>query len=126
VDELRGRGRHRFESYLHFHPGLRLEAGEQAWRVVGDRGDLRIRPIGAVTGDEVQGWYCPDWGRATRAPALVLRGEAEAPATFGYVLAAPDADVEVAVDSDATGVTFTGRMDAHPLRIRSERCTFSS
>lgn len=126
VDELRGRGRHRFESYLHFHPGLRLEAGEQAWRVVGDRGDLRIRLIGAVTGDEVQGWYCPDWGRATRAPALVLRGEAEAPATFGYVLAAPDADVEVAVNSDATGVTFTGRMDAHPLRIRSERCTFSS
>jgi uncharacterized heparinase superfamily protein len=126
VDELRGRGRHRFESYLHLHPDLRLEAGEQAWRVVGERGDLRVRPIGAVTCQEAQGWYCPDWGRATRAPALVFRGEAEAPVTFGYVLTASGADVEVAVDSDATGVTFTGRANGRPLRIRSDRCTFSS
>ncbi len=126
VDELRGRGRHRFESYLHLHPDLRLEAGEQGWRVVGDRGDLRVRPIGAVICEETQGWYCPDWGRAAVAPALVFRGEAEAPATFGYVLAPSGADVEVAVSSDATGVTFTGRANGRPLRIRSDRCTFSS
>lgn len=126
VDELRGRGYHRFESYLHLHPDLRLEAVGKAWRVVGDRDDLRIFPIGAVTCEEAQGWYCPDWGRATRAPVLTFRGEADAPVTFGYVLAPHGADVEVAVEADATGVALTGRVAGQPLRMRSDRCTFSS
>lgn len=126
VDELRGRGHHRFESYLHLHPDLRLEPAGAAWRAVGDRADFRVRPIGAVTCGPVEGWYCPDWGRATRAPVLAFRGEADAPVTFGYILAPGGVDIEVAVDADATGVAVTASVGGKSLKMRSDRCTFSS
>jgi hypothetical protein len=126
VDELCGRGYHRFESYLHLHPDLRPEAAGNAWRVAGDRDDLQVFPIGAVACGQVQGWYCPDWGRATRAPVLTFRGAAEAPVTFGYVLAPRGVGVEVAVDADATGVAITGCVGGKSIHMRSDRCTFSS
>lgn len=126
VDELRGRGHHRFESYLHLHPDLRLEPAGAAWRAVGEPGDLGVWPFGAVTCQPGEGWYCPDWGQVLRAPVLTLRGRADAPVAFGYVLAPRGIDIGVTVDADATGVAVTASVGGKSLHMRSDRCTFSS
>jgi uncharacterized heparinase superfamily protein len=123
VDELLGRGRHGFESYLHLHPALEVERAGREWRVAGDRGVLRVRPIGSVTCECAEGWYCPDWGRVVHAPVLTFRGEADVPTAFGFLLAPVDLDLEVALHADATGVSLTGVVDGRPLGIRSDRCT---
>ena len=126
VDELLGRGRHGFESYLHLHPALSVERSGGEWRVAGDRGVLRVRPVGPVTGECAEGWYCPDWGQVVRAPILTFRGEGEIPAAFGFLVAPVDLDLEVTVNADATGVSITGAVGGRPLGIRSDRCTSSS
>jgi uncharacterized heparinase superfamily protein len=125
VDELRGRGRHRFESHLHLHPDLRLRSSENEWGL-GGRGDLRVRAFGAVRCEPARGWYCPDWGQVLAAPLLTIRGEAEAPALFGFVIAPRRTEVQVEVAADAAGITLDARIDGRPLRLRSDRCTFSS
>jgi uncharacterized heparinase superfamily protein len=126
VDELRGRGRHRFESFLHLHPDLRLEGQDGTWRAVGEPGDFRVRPFGDVTCETGRGWYCPAWGTALPAPVLAMRGEAEAPSTFGYLLAPSGTDVDLSVDSDPEGITVRGRIEGASFQARSDRCTFSS
>ena len=126
VDELRGRGRHRFESFLHLHPDLGLEPAGKDWRVRGGQVDLRVRPLGAVTGARTDGWYCPDWGRVVPAPVLALRGDCELPATFGFLLTPDHVEVDLALGADATGVSLTGAVGGQPLQIHSDRCTFSS
>ena len=126
VDELRGRGRHRFESFLHLHPGFRLENEAGSWRAVGDAGDFRVRPFGDLSCEATSGWYCPRWGTALPAPVLTMRGEGEAPSTFGYLLAPSNADVDLSVDSDPTGITVRGQIQGATFQSRSDRCTFSS
>ena len=94
--------------------------------MAGDRGVLRVRPIGSVTGECAEGWYCPDWGRVVPAPILTFRGEADLPAVFGFLLAPVDLDLQVTLVADATGISITGVVDGRPLGIRSDRCTSSS
>ena len=79
-----------------------------------------------MTGEVVQGRYCPDWNRVEPAPVLTLRGAAEAPVAFGYVLSRGGEQVDLGLDADAGGVTLTGRVGGQSLNLRSERCTFSS
>lgn len=129
VDELLGRGRHRFESFVHLHPALHAErAGAEAWRVSGGESGFRFRLVvmGGLASDLRSGWYCPDWGHAWSAPVVRLTGEAVLPVAFGYVLAPAAIDVELALSADEAGVTLAGRIGARPVRVRSERCTSSS
>jgi uncharacterized heparinase superfamily protein len=126
VDELRGRGRHRFASHLHLHPKLRLEAAGASWRAVGGAQNLLVRPLGPVTCEPSEGWYCPDWGIANRGPVLIFHGEGEAPSLFGYAVAPEDVQLEVGLEADETGVTVSGGIGGRTIRMRSDRCRFSS
>ncbi len=69
VDELAGRGTHRFESRFHFAPGLKVEWERPGcWRV-GDR--LRWQVCGAEARLETSPYY-PAFGQALERPCLVL------------------------------------------------------
>ncbi len=126
VDELRGRGWHRYESYVHLHPDLTVSPDDGSWRLRSDRDEIALRPLGPIRGFETKGWYCPDWGRADGARVLTFRGEGEAPLVFGYVLAAPDVAIDLTLETNESGVVVRGRVQGESVRLRSDRCTFSS
>ena len=127
VDELIGRGRHRFESFIHLHPAFTPERiGMDEWLVRGADSSLHVAPLGDLASDITAAWYCPDWGQVLPAPVLRFRGEGFLPLAFGYMLLAPGVRTTLALSADRTGVTLTGRLDGRPVRVRSERCTSSS
>jgi uncharacterized heparinase superfamily protein len=127
IDEIHGRGRHRFESLVHVHPTVRAEpSGAGAWLLSGPRSSFRLIPLGPVHTALDRGWYCPDWNRALQAPVVRLVGEAAVPVAFGYVFLPADLDAELQLSADEAGVTLTGRVGGRPVRVRSDRCTFSS
>ena len=81
------------ESYLHLHPDFELTI--QNGRVLGRAPelDLSIHLEGVDEAvvrrgerDPVQGWFCPEFGRALPAATLVMRVAANRGAPFGYRL----------------------------------------
>jgi uncharacterized heparinase superfamily protein len=127
VDELTGRGRHRFESFVHLHPAFTAErVGVNEWLVQGRDPRLRVVPLGELASDVAAAWYCPDWGQALPASVLRFRGEGLLPLAFGYMLVPAGLGAALALSADRTGITLTGRVDGRPVHVRSERCTSSS
>jgi uncharacterized heparinase superfamily protein len=127
VDELGGRGRHRFESFVHLHPTVSAErVGSEEWLLRGGDLGLRVVPLGELTSRVATGWYCPDWGRTFPTSVLRFSGEGVLPIAFGYALAPAGLEATLALTADAAGISVTGRVDGRPVSVRSERCTFSS
>jgi uncharacterized heparinase superfamily protein len=96
-DEIRGTGAHDVESYVHFHPDVRIDVAcneRTAFQAKWPGGTMRIVPfetqsveLTAGTLDGVpRGWYSPGLGKADPASLLVLRGQGELPLTLGYLL----------------------------------------
>jgi uncharacterized heparinase superfamily protein len=92
-DHVTGSGRHRVESFIHFHPELQLSLGEGGLTAVGQGVRFALRFIGDVRagllrGEEsppnLQGWYCPEFGRRQPAPVLVLVRDAPLPTRIDY------------------------------------------
>jgi uncharacterized heparinase superfamily protein len=98
-DEVTGSGRHRIESFLHFHPEMsvhleahRLVAGGQGVRLVIrfhrglsadlQRGWMPTVRVGAAA--PLHGWYCPEFGLRQPNPVVVLIWEGRLPARVGY------------------------------------------
>jgi uncharacterized heparinase superfamily protein len=127
VDELRGRGRHRFDSFIHLHPSWTASpAGGGAWRLRGDAGELQVSALGPVTGTVETAPYCPDWNVAIPAPALRLSGESALPVIFGYVIGPATMPVAPTVVAEEGGVRVGGRLGQRALDVWSPRCTSSS
>ena len=127
ADELVGRGRHQFQSFLHLHPAFTAERVDQGeWLIRSADSRFRVIALGDVVSEAAVGWYCPDWGQALRAPVLRFQGEGVVPLAFGYVLVPAELGAKMALSADAKGVTLTGWIDDTPVHVRSERCTSSS
>ncbi len=97
VDRVDGGDPLTVESYLHFHPGTELTETNGVW--IAARGGVRlgVLPEGAdrielVEGahDPDQGWYCPHFGVAERAPTLVLHAKGARRLNFGWMLFPPE------------------------------------
>lgn len=124
VDDLRGDGRHRFESFVHVGPGFVVEeVGDVQWQLAGPRRRFLIRPLGRWNAEWGVGWHCPDWGRVLRNFVLRVSGEAALPVVLGYLLVPAGVTAEVDVAADDTAVTLVGRIGDHRFRQRSMRCT---
>jgi uncharacterized heparinase superfamily protein len=127
VDVLEGRGTHAWETFLHLHPEVTLDAtGPLAWRATRGGASLAIVAFGAgdpqiARGalDPPQGWYAPEFGRRLPAPVLRLTGAGPMPAAFGWLLAL-DAAAPAAVSAAGHGawhVTLGSRQVTVPVRV---------
>lgn len=85
ADVIRGLGRHRVSSYLHFHPDLSLRKEPDGWHVLdqGARPIVRILPINA-TARAVPSIHCPQFGCKLSNPALAIEAEGKLPLELGY------------------------------------------
>ncbi|MCX5759162.1 MAG: alginate lyase family protein [Candidatus Hydrogenedentes bacterium] len=88
----------RAESYIHFHPDIRLEPRENGFAAVAGSDETLIVPFGASAIEHIrgaksslQGWYCPRFGEAYPADCLVLRAQGQN-MRFGYAIVPPSAD----------------------------------
>lgn len=105
-DRVSGRGSHRVESFLHFHPEVRTAvpptagATSRPGQVAGRRSVLRVVPWGfdrveTVTGGTgpLQGWYAPEFGLHLESPTWTFSTARELPVWSGYVMWPEAADV---------------------------------
>lgn len=88
VDGARGAP---LQSWLHLHPDAAVEVAGGGVTARFPGVTVRVEPFGAdrldvVRGarDPVQGWHCPEFGRALPAPVLELRVERNDGGAFGY------------------------------------------
>ena len=87
-------------SFIHFHPDVTLRQENGRWHARRDGVAIIIVPFGfdAVTrirgaDNPLQGWYCPEFGKALPADCLVLRKERTASPRFGYAIFLEPSDV---------------------------------
>jgi uncharacterized heparinase superfamily protein len=111
IDDLSGHGSHRWETFLHIHPEVELEAIPSGFIARRGRAALGIAWFGMdapqrVMGqqDPLQGWYAPAFGRVLPSPTLVGIGSGPVPARLGWLLVpAPSPDQRFRVSApDAT------------------------
>ena len=84
-DTLKGNGRHRMESYIHFHPAVSVERVAEGVRLIMPQGEqLLLVPEGhdEMSLEQTQ-WY-PEFGLAQRNITLCLRCTQVLPRQFGY------------------------------------------
>ena len=84
-DTVTGRGPHKLESFVHFHPELQLVEAGTGFDVLWDgRKLVRITPFGQDEVLALQAPYCPQFGVVKPAPCLRLAATRQLPAVFGY------------------------------------------
>jgi hypothetical protein len=98
TDRVKGAPGAVLQSFLHLHPDWTVTLGEDLLRATHGASRVTIRPFGAddvriICGAEtpVQGWYCPEFGRAVPAPVLELTVNHNAGRDFGYEIEVADA-----------------------------------
>ena len=86
-DRITGRGQHRIESFIHFHPSCAVqELSGNDWRITVAGGPiLKLSVYGGAT-RLAQGWYCPEFGKRLPNTVLVIECEGRLPIECGYVL----------------------------------------
>jgi hypothetical protein len=80
-DQIEGHGSHVLESALPLAPGIEVGDGP----VIRSAG-VAIEPIGRLPCTVEERWVSERFFERVQAPALVMRGEAELPVTFGWKL----------------------------------------
>jgi uncharacterized heparinase superfamily protein len=99
ADRVEGATAERLESFLHLHPEWTVVQRDEG--VLVQMGDVRVRitPYGIDrvriqigSRDPVQGWYCPEFGKAVPAPALEMTVERNDGREFGYTIEVEDVD----------------------------------
>jgi uncharacterized heparinase superfamily protein len=98
LDRFTGSGRHRFESFLHFHPDADVSSPighDGLFEGVVRRQDAILRALiwggqeaHLVRGEagKRQGWYAPSFNRHLESSVWEIRAEGSLPACLGYVL----------------------------------------
>jgi uncharacterized heparinase superfamily protein len=86
-DHVTGRGRHRIESFIHFHPSCTVQAlCSDEWRITVAGGPvLKLSVYGGAV-RLAEGWYCPEFGKRVANAVLVIECEGRLPIECGYVL----------------------------------------
>lgn len=116
VDSLRGKGRHKLESFIHFHPAIQVQpctdvhtssAETMVPRWILQFGGLRylLLTSGSGTTTQTRAWYSP--GFAIRLPQCVIHWtwEGQLPATILYALAPEGASpITVRHLANSTGI----------------------
>ena len=97
-DEIRGVGRHRVETFFHFHPGVlvEMERGTQArcvlpgGQVIHFQAEHAAVAVAArgVEGPEPAGWYAPRYGHAVPCTTVTFTLDGPLPMQHRYVLRA--------------------------------------
>jgi uncharacterized heparinase superfamily protein len=113
VDQLRGKGTHSVESFIHFHPTVRLipcHAGQSVsygilmpqWvlEVGNARYLLLVSQDGTMTCDEA--WYSPGFAVRQTQPVLHWTWQGTLPKTLIYALV-PEGSERISVDCSAEG-----------------------
>ena len=107
ADLLTGRGRHRADNYIHFHPEVEvLRESPGKWRATRQGRTLTLCSFGSDGSDRCagqldppQGWYSPEFGVREPRPSLSWHSEGSLPLLTGYIMV-PDqvGRVEAACD----------------------------
>jgi uncharacterized heparinase superfamily protein len=91
TDRVDGAERASLQSYLHFHPAFTLEIVGSAVAARSSSVSLLVAPFGidrcdlqVGSCDPVQGWYCPEFGRALPSHVLQMHVERNRGRPFGY------------------------------------------
>ncbi len=95
VDELIGTGTHTIESFLHFHPAIKVQKESDNALTFSVRDcAYRVESFGAassklISGSEqpIQGWYSDAFGHKSPAPTWVMQANTNLPHVTGYVIA---------------------------------------
>lgn len=93
-DRVEGAGQGRLRGFLHLHPDFRIERADVEGIVArSDDGTVTIEPFGVDEvvvrkgeHDPIQGWYCPEFGKALPAPVIELVVRENDGRNFGYVI----------------------------------------
>lgn len=116
VDSLRGKGRHKLESFIHFHPEIQVrpctdfhtssaEMMVPRWILQFDGFRYLLLTSGSGTAAQTRAWYSP--GFAIRLPQCVIHWtwEGQLPATILYALVPEGASpITVRQLADSTGI----------------------
>jgi uncharacterized heparinase superfamily protein len=85
-DRVSGQGRHKIESFLHFHPDLQVER-RGAREVQLSRDGVRVAMVTAGPTGELhleEGRYCPEFGVCRDSAQLRVIVASDLPATITY------------------------------------------
>lgn len=85
-DELLGTGKHRFASYVHLAPALKLKTSRCCVTALGAPEAIIMLPYGPLLVGSQRGWFCPDMGERAGNDVAVMQGTAALPVVFGYVI----------------------------------------
>jgi uncharacterized heparinase superfamily protein len=110
-DKAAGPGAIDGESWIHVHPDWEVSDTESGWLLRHGEACVRILTLPpAVFGIEdssqektrvcggdapLQGWYCPEFGRAGAAPALAIRARATGILQFGYAIVPKEEEPDI-------------------------------
>lgn len=83
-DDVRGRGEHRIESRLNFHPDVQIRHGDEI-EILRD-GVRCTLDVGDEPVAWEEGWYCPAFGVRRRRAVAVIGGRDTLPTTLAYSL----------------------------------------
>ena len=110
-DAITGIGRHRAESFLHFHPDVIVEGASRAATAQWNAGHLLVRAFGpgeldVVQGQQapLQGWYCPEFGVAQGNTVLRLCLEGRLPLFFGWLITVDKRGAEAVLEGQVLQV----------------------
>lgn len=79
---------HRFKSFLHLHPGLKVSESALCMTILAedDAPVVKIEFNTLFSVAVAQGYYCPEFGQKHEGKVLVITGEATLPVTFSYTI----------------------------------------
>src|SRR6266699_3091816 len=121
VDSLTGKGRHRVESFVHFHPAVTLvpcaEGGDDGggvrsmrarWNV--EFGDYRyfFMTLGEGEFTLTESWYAPEFGLRQSRPVILWTWSGDLPTTMLYAFVPSDATPPVVRRADANTIEVAG------------------
>jgi uncharacterized heparinase superfamily protein len=128
-DELLGNGQWDVESFIHFHPEVRLVAAchghpvfvasrsDAATVEIVPAGGCEIRMTGGVETPVLQGWYTARHGQRRAAPVVSLAASVRLPFVFGYALV-PRADGPTAVEFEHDAFRLHARLRTGGVEYR--------
>ena len=100
IERIGGPRTCRVQDFVHFHPEVALQRGDEEWVAQRGREAVTVVPFGVdrvarACGTEGphQGWYCPAFGRALPAECLILEKRATCPDALGYAIFPENVDV---------------------------------
>ena len=126
VDNLSGRGRHQLESFVHFHPAVRVESygsgsgtgagmSERRWSIRFANYQYLLITLGAGDIKLIEGWYAPEFGLRQNQIVVHWMWEGELPARMLYTFVPGRANPPVlrqvyddkAIEIDGTVIPLT-------------------